>query len=100
MVGGLYAALVVLFRLAFTVFTVGSVTGLFLCFAAGLLLGVVGPVIYTVLIRGRALRSLGLRSDRLGPRPERSADERAGGRLSLELAAVGPLVVYSVTSAK
>ncbi len=65
-VGGLYAGVVVLFRLAFTVFTVGSVTGLFLCFAAGMLLGVVGPVVYTVLIRGRALRSLGLRSDRLG----------------------------------
>jgi uncharacterized protein len=34
--------------------------GLFLCYAAGLILGVVGPVIYTVWRRGRPLADLGL----------------------------------------
>ena len=45
---GAYVGVVVLFRLAFTVFTTDNVLGLFLCFAAGLLLGVVGPVVYQV----------------------------------------------------
>ncbi len=35
-------------RLAYVYFTVASVAGQFLCFAGGLLLGVVGPIIYTV----------------------------------------------------
>ena len=34
--------------------------GLFLCYAAGLILGVAGPVIYTVWMRGRPLADLGL----------------------------------------
>jgi uncharacterized protein len=34
--------------------------GLFLCYAGGLILGVVGPVIYTVWMRGRPLADLGL----------------------------------------
>ncbi len=41
-----------------------GVVGLFLCFAAGLLLGVVGPVVYQVWVRGRDLRSLGLGTHR------------------------------------
>jgi uncharacterized protein len=56
----LYAAVVAAFYAAFRVFTVDNVLGLFLCFAAGLLLGVVGPVVYQVWIRGRDLRSLGI----------------------------------------
>ena len=55
----LYVAVVALFRIAFTVFTVSNVLGLFLCFGAGLTLGVAGPVFYTVW-RGRPLSDLGL----------------------------------------
>lgn len=55
----LYVAVVALFRVAFTVFTVTNVLGLFLCFGAGLTLGVAGPVFYTVG-RGRSLSDLGL----------------------------------------
>ncbi len=59
-VAGVYVGVVVLFRMAFTVFTTENVLGLFLCFAAGMLLGVVGPVVYQVWGRRRTLRSLGL----------------------------------------
>jgi hypothetical protein len=59
-VGGLYVAIVGLFRLAFVVFTADRVLGLFLTFAGGLILGVAGPVIYSTWIRHRPLRSLGL----------------------------------------
>ncbi|MDQ0755985.1 CPBP family intramembrane glutamic endopeptidase [Arthrobacter sp. B3I4] len=55
----LYVAVVVLFRVAFTVFTATNVLGLFLCFGTGLTLGVAGPVFYTVR-RGRHLSDLGL----------------------------------------
>ena len=58
-VAALYISVVALFRVAFTVFTVTNVLGLFLCFAAGLVLGVAGPVFYTVR-RGRPLSDLGL----------------------------------------
>jgi len=61
----LYVAVVGLFRLAFTVFTTDRLLGLFLSFAAGLVLGVAGPVIYTVWRRRRPLRSLGLGAHRL-----------------------------------
>ena len=57
MIGALYLAVVAAFRAAFTVFTTDNVLGLFLCFAAGMLLGVVGPVVYQVWVRGRDLRS-------------------------------------------
>jgi membrane protease YdiL (CAAX protease family) len=66
-IAGSYAGVVVLFSLAFRVFTVSSVLGLFLCFAAGLLLGVVGPIVYTVWVRGRTLASLGFRMDNWRP---------------------------------
>jgi uncharacterized protein len=56
----LYVAVVGALYLAFQVFTVDRTLGLFLCYAAGLILGVVGPVIYTVWIRGRPLADLGL----------------------------------------
>jgi uncharacterized protein len=59
-VAGLYVAVVGLFRLAFVGFTPDSVLGLFLSFAGGLVLGVAGPVVYTVWVRQRPLRSLGL----------------------------------------
>jgi hypothetical protein len=65
--GGLYLAVVALFRVAFAVFTTDSVAGLFLSFAAGLILGVGGPVIYTTWIRHRPLRTLGLGIHALRP---------------------------------
>lgn len=66
-VGGLYVAIVGLFRLAFVGFTADSVVGLFLTFAGGLLLGVGGPVIYSTWIRHRPLRTLGLGAHALRP---------------------------------
>jgi hypothetical protein len=57
---GLYAAIVGLFRLAFVGFGTGRVAGLFVTFAAGLLLGVVAPIWYTVWHRHRSMSSLGL----------------------------------------
>jgi len=56
----LYVGVVAALYLAFQVFTVDRTLGLFLCFAAGLILGVVGPVIYTVWMRRRPLADLGL----------------------------------------
>jgi membrane protease YdiL (CAAX protease family) len=56
----LYVGVVAALYLAFQVFTVDRTLGLFLCFAAGLILGVVGPVIYTVWMRRRSLADLGL----------------------------------------
>jgi len=63
----LYVAVVALMRLAFVVFTDERVLGLFLAFAGALVLGVVGPVYYTVWRRGRPLADLGLRRDNLRP---------------------------------
>lgn len=59
----LYVVVVVLFGLAFTVFGTDNVLGLFLCFAAGMVVGVAGPIIYTVWLRHRPLSSLGLGVD-------------------------------------
>jgi membrane protease YdiL (CAAX protease family) len=59
-IGVLYIAVVGLFRLAFTVFTTDNILWLFLSFAFGLIIGVVGPIVYQVWMRGRDLRSLGL----------------------------------------
>jgi uncharacterized protein len=56
----LYIGVVAALYLAFQVFTVGRTLGLFLCYAAGLILGVIGPVIYTVWMRRRPLADLGL----------------------------------------
>lgn len=64
-IGVLYLGVVAAFRVAFTVFSTDNVLGLFLAFAFGLLLGVVGPVVYQVWIRDRDLRSLGIGLHRL-----------------------------------
>jgi hypothetical protein len=56
----LYVGVVGALYVAFQVFTEDRTLGLFLCYAAGLILGVVGPVIYTVWMRGRPLADLGL----------------------------------------
>lgn len=57
---GLYVAIVGLLRVAFVGFGTDHLLGLFLCYAAALLLGVSGPLVYTVWGRRRSLRSLGL----------------------------------------
>jgi membrane protease YdiL (CAAX protease family) len=62
----LYFAVVGLFRLAFEGFTTDRVTGLFLSFAGGLLIGVVGPLAYHVWWRKGSLSDLGLSTDRIG----------------------------------
>ncbi|HET6694624.1 MAG TPA: type II CAAX endopeptidase family protein, partial [Pedococcus sp.] len=77
-IGGLYVSVVALFSLAFRVFTQDRVAGLFLTFAAGMLLGVVGPVVYTVWVRHRPVGDLGLTRSNL----------RAALALGLVLAAV------------
>lgn len=59
-VGLTYIAVVLGFRLAFTVFTTDNVLGLFLSFAASLLIGVAAPIYYSVWLRGRPLASLGI----------------------------------------
>ncbi|GAA1949954.1 hypothetical protein GCM10009798_06480 [Nocardioides panacihumi] len=74
----LYVAIVALMRLAFVGFTTDHVAGLFLCFAAALLIGVLGPIYVTVWRRGAPLADLGLR---LG-------DWRATGLLALLFAGV------------
>jgi membrane protease YdiL (CAAX protease family) len=57
-----YVGVVAALYVAFQVFTVQRTLGLFLCFAGALILGVVGPVVYTVWRRGRPLADLGLTS--------------------------------------
>jgi len=57
----LYVGVVALMRLAFVGFTTDHVAGLFLSFAAALLLGVLGPIYYTVWRRHAGLSELGLR---------------------------------------
>jgi membrane protease YdiL (CAAX protease family) len=60
-IGVLYVVVVALLSLAFRGFGTDHVPGLFLSFAAALLVGVVGPIYYTVWRRGGTLRDLGLR---------------------------------------
>jgi uncharacterized protein len=55
-----YAIVVGLFSLAFRGFTTDNTLGMFLSFGGALLLGVAGPVIYTVWLRRRSLSSLGI----------------------------------------
>lgn len=66
-IGGLYIGVVATFFVAFRVFTQDRVLGLFLTFAAGMLLGVVGPIAYTVWVRHRPLEDLGLSRRQLRP---------------------------------
>lgn len=62
-IGGFYVGVVALLSIAFRGFTTDHVAGLFLSFAAALLLGVVGPIVYVVWRRGGSLAALGLRTD-------------------------------------
>jgi membrane protease YdiL (CAAX protease family) len=58
--GILYGVVVGLLTLAFRVFTTDQTLWMFLCFAGAHVVGVVGPVVYTVWFRRRTLASLGL----------------------------------------
>ena len=59
MIVAVYASVVALYRVAF-VLVEGSDLLLFLFFASGLIVGVAGPLVYTVWIRRRSLATLGL----------------------------------------
>lgn len=65
-VATLYVAVVALFGVAFQGFGTSRVAGLFLAFAAGLLLGVLAPIYYMVWVRGRTLADMGIGAHRLG----------------------------------
>jgi membrane protease YdiL (CAAX protease family) len=56
----LYVGVVAALYLAFQIFSTERTLGLFLCYAVGLIVGVAGPVIYTVWMRRRPLADLGL----------------------------------------
>lgn len=68
-IGLLYSGVVGAIRLAFIEFTTKSMVGLFISYAVVglLLLGVVGPVVYSVWWRNRPLRSLGIGSHEWPP---------------------------------
>jgi membrane protease YdiL (CAAX protease family) len=66
-IGVMYLVVVGLMRVAFGVFTTGNIPGLFLSFAAALLVGAAGPIIYTVWFRQGSLRDLGIRVDNWRP---------------------------------
>ncbi len=55
-----YAAVVALFKLAFGLFGVDRISGMFLSYGGGMLLGVAVPVIYTVLVRHRTFADIGV----------------------------------------
>jgi hypothetical protein len=59
MIAGVYAVVVAFYRLAFVIVDNNDLL-LFAFFAAGLLVGVAGPVVYTVWGRRRSLATLGL----------------------------------------
>jgi uncharacterized protein len=63
----LYVVVVALMRLAFVAFGTDRIPGLFLTFAAALLVGVLGPVFYTVWTRAGSLRELGISRDNWQP---------------------------------
>jgi membrane protease YdiL (CAAX protease family) len=65
-IGVFYVLAVGLFAIAFRGFGTDREAGLFVSFAAGLLVGVIGPVVYMVWRRGRSLSDLGIGSHRLG----------------------------------
>ena len=62
----LYVAVVGLFKLAFGGFGTAQTLPFFLTYAAGMLVGVVGPIFYTVWVRRRTLESLGIGLHNLG----------------------------------
>ena len=72
-IAGLYAAVVALLAAAFLVFGTANTLGLFLCFASALLIGVVGPLIYTVWVRRGSIGDLGLTMGTCGEPPSPSA---------------------------
>ena len=55
-----YVAVVGLFKLAFAGFGTSNTLWFFLSFAAALLVGVVGPIVYTVWLRHRPLKAIGI----------------------------------------
>ena len=55
-----YVAVVGLFKLAFAGFGTTNTLWFFLAFAAGMLVGVVGPIVYFVWVRRRTLAALGI----------------------------------------
>jgi hypothetical protein len=59
-IAGMYVGVLALMRLAFVGFTTERVAGMFLSFAAALLLGVAGPVVVTAWVERRPLADLGL----------------------------------------
>jgi membrane protease YdiL (CAAX protease family) len=59
----LYVTVVAALTLSMRVFTQEHVVGLFAFLAVALIVGVVGPVVYTVWMRDRSLADLGLRTD-------------------------------------
>ncbi|MBI1377075.1 MAG: CPBP family intramembrane metalloprotease [Frankiales bacterium] len=63
----MYVVVVALMRAAFVGFGTDHVAGLFLCFAAVLLLGVLGPVYYETWVSHRPLSAVGLRLDNWRP---------------------------------
>lgn len=63
-IGAFYVVVVGLFAVAFEGFGTDRVAGLFLGFAAGLLVGVIGPLLYTMR-RGRSLSDLGIGGRRM-----------------------------------
>jgi membrane protease YdiL (CAAX protease family) len=67
MIAVFYVVIVVLMRLAFVTFGTDHVAALFLSFAGALLVGVLGPVYYTVWTRGGSLAELGIRRDNWRP---------------------------------
>ena len=62
---GLYVVCVGLLYLAFQVFGMDNVAGLFFAFAGALLIGVGGPVLHVAIAQRRPLSALGLTRDRL-----------------------------------
>ena len=58
-VGAIYLVVIAFYRIAFVVIDNNDLL-LFLSFAVGLLIGVAGPIVYTVWMRKRSLASLGL----------------------------------------
>jgi len=56
----LYAAVVGLFKVGFGVFGTSNMLWFFLAFAAAMLIGVVGPIVYVVWIRHRSMSVLGI----------------------------------------
>jgi len=66
-VGALFVAVVAFFKVAFGVYGTGQVAGLFVFFGLGMVIGVVGPLVYVVWVRHRPLASIGIGMHNLRP---------------------------------